>query len=59
MTETFYEGDNPYADESHSFPAMVEQETSMREEKESRSSVTTDFEGLPLFLVSDVWKLCC
>jgi len=52
--ETFYEGDNPvsYTDEDHGVIALMEQERKVQEENESRNTVITDFEGLPLFVVS-------
>ena len=54
--ETFYKGDNPlsFADEDHAVATMMEQETNMQQEAESSSSVAADFDGLPLFTVSDV-----
>jgi len=57
--ETFYEGDNPlsFTDKDHAFVAMIEQETQVQKEAEQRrSTVLTDFEGLPFFLVSSVLR---
>ena len=55
-TATFYEADNPlsYADEGHANATMMEHESNVQEQRQSRSSVATDFDGLPLFVVSDV-----
>ena len=53
--ETFYEGDNPLSgiSEGQSISAMMEQEKKMQAELESQRSVMiTDFEGLPVHLVS-------
>ena len=53
--ETFYEADNPmsYAGADHGIAAMMEHERQAQEQyHQSRNSVRTDFEGLPLFLVS-------
>jgi len=52
--ETFYEADNPmsYTDEDHGIAAMMEHEAKAQQEHESRTSVTTDLEGLPIFPVS-------
>ena len=58
--ETFYEGDNPlsFAGEDHAVATMMEQETDVQQEAESSSSVAADFDGLPLFTVSDVHGNC-
>ena len=58
--ETFYEGDNPlsFADEDHAEAAMVEHEASIQQDNSSDRSVATDFEGLPLFVVSDMHGNC-
>jgi len=53
--ETFYEGDNPlsYADEDHRVDGMMEQEKKFQED-ENHGDMTTDFEGLPLYMVCDI-----
>jgi len=58
--ETFYEGDNPlsHTDEDHGVSTMMEHENKQQEDDQSQNTVITDFEGLPVFVVSSVHRNC-